>query len=96
MIAAKARELRTAEYADLRNEIEAFLRHIEREQEHRPFTFLDLEELEEDYTKLRRWFDQVRRRDFVDLQCKEEISELLGQCESRLAMPQGQLTGERQ
>ena len=55
---------RANEYAEIVREAELLLAHIARETEHRDFTFAELEELEQDLAKLRRWTDQVRARDY--------------------------------
>ncbi len=79
-----AGEARVAEYEDIRNEITAFLAHIRREQEHRDFSFTELEELDQDLTKLRRWSIQIASREFSASPAATAVSELLAQCEAEL------------
>ena len=79
-----AKEARAAEYTDIRNEITAFLAHIRREQEHRDFSFTELEELDQDLTKLRRWSSQIASREFTASPAASEVSGLLAQCETEL------------
>src|SRR5215207_2681394 len=62
-IAAEASAGRTAEYEEIGREGEGFLAHIARERDHREFTFAEVEELEADLLKLKRWAEQVRARD---------------------------------
>jgi DNA-binding transcriptional regulator PaaX len=62
-IVAQVRRERAAEYAELAREAEGFLEHVGRETAHRAFTLRELEELEGDLEKLRRWVGQVRARD---------------------------------
>jgi hypothetical protein len=54
---------RAEEYAEIAGEAERLRQHIARETEHRDFSFAELEELEEDLAKARRWMDQVQSRD---------------------------------
>ncbi len=62
-ITAEATAARIAEYAEIGRDAEGFLVHIAREREHREFTFAEVEELEADLAKLKRWAGQVRARD---------------------------------
>jgi hypothetical protein len=81
----QARESRAEEYAEIRREAEAFLAHAEREREHREFTFAELEEIEEDLGKLRRWVEQVHARDHFTAPEAAIVDELLGRCEQAVA-----------
>jgi hypothetical protein len=77
---------RSDEYAEVTREAERLLEHITRETNHRDFTFPELEELEEDLTKLRRWLSQVQARDyFPDSSVTAAAEQLLAQCEVALA-----------
>jgi hypothetical protein len=77
---------RADEYAEVIREARRLLEHISRETDHRDFTFVELEELEEDLTKLVRWMNQVRARDyFPDASVAEAAEQLLAQCEAALA-----------
>ena len=77
---------RADEYAEVTREAERLLEHITRETNHRDFTFAELEELEEDLAKLRRWMNQVRARDyFPDSSTTESAEQLLAQCDAALA-----------
>jgi len=63
-ITEQANVARGEEYAEIAREAERFLAHVEREREHREFTFAEVEDLVEDLGKLRRWVEQVRARDY--------------------------------
>jgi hypothetical protein len=76
---------RAQEYDELAREAEGFLAHIRRETEHRVFTYAELEELEGDLAKLRRWTEQVRSRDYFDNAAAAQVSALLDRCEEELA-----------
>jgi ChrB-like protein len=81
-----ADEARRAEYDDIRGEITAFLAHIRREQEHREFSFKELEELDQDLTKLRRWSAQIAAREFTGSAASSEVSDLLAQCQADIGI----------
>ena len=81
---AEFREARGEEYAEINREAEQLLAHIARETEHREFTYAELEELEQDLSKLRRWTDQVRERDYFGESSYATVQTLLEQCERAL------------
>jgi hypothetical protein len=67
-------------------EAERLLEHVARETNHRDFTFAELEELEEDLAKLRRWMSQVRARDyFPNPSATDAAEQLLAECDAALA-----------
>ena len=76
---------RSAEYAEISRDAERLLQHIQRETEHREFTFAELEELEEDLAKLRRWLDQVHARDYFPDESTVHTERLLARCGDALA-----------
>jgi hypothetical protein len=85
-VVAAFRTARSDEYAEVTREAERLLEHISRETDHRDFTFAELEELEEDLAKLRRWSIQIQARDyFPDATITESVAELLAQCNAALA-----------
>ena len=83
-VTAQLRAARAEEYADVAREAERLLEHVRRETEHREFTFAELEELEADLGKLRRWLDQIRARDYFGAEAADRVDELLGRCEAEL------------
>ena len=76
---------RAEEYAEVARETEGFLAHVEREREHRIFTFAEVEELEADLGKLQRWAAQIRARDYVNAKEVATLDELLARGEAALA-----------
>jgi hypothetical protein len=85
-VIAAFKSARSDEYAEVTREAERLLEHIARETDHRDFTFAELEELEEDLAKLRRWSDQVQARDyFPDAAITESAEQLLERCNAALA-----------
>jgi hypothetical protein len=83
-VAAQSREARKAEYEEIGREVEGFLAHVRRETEHREFTFAELEELEEDLGKLKRWVEQVRARDHFGGDAASQVDDLLRRCDEEL------------
>ncbi len=55
-----------------------------REMEHREFTYAELEELEADLGKLRRWTEQVRARDYFGNEAPQDLRDILDRCERAL------------
>lgn len=83
-IVASARTSSAREYRELIEEAGQFLAHVQREHEHRNVTFHELEELEADLGKLRRWSAQVVARDDFGAAGRGEVEQLLAQCEEVL------------
>ncbi len=84
-IAAQANANREEEYAEVAREAERFLEHARREREHRELTFAELEEIEADLGKLKRWVEQIRGRDHFGALSAGRVEELLGECDAALA-----------
>ena len=84
VLKAQFRAGRAEEYAEISREAEQLLAHIARETEHRDFTYAELEELEQDLSKVKRWTDQVRQRDYFGESSFANVQTLLEQCERAL------------
>jgi hypothetical protein len=84
-VAAQFNSARSAEYAEISREAERLLQHVARETEHRDFSFAELEELEEDLNKLKRWMGQVRSRDYFPDGASIQPEHLLERCDEALA-----------
>lgn len=76
---------RSAEYAEIAGEAERLLQHVAQETEHRDFSYTELEELESDLAKIKRWTDQVRARDYFDAGPGQPLMDLLERCDKALA-----------
>lgn len=63
-ILAKARSERAAEYEEIREKTEDFLRDVAKEVRAGNFTLEEVEENEADYRKLERWLEEARGRDW--------------------------------
>jgi hypothetical protein len=58
---------------------------VANETEHRDFSFHELEELEQDLVKLKRWIDQVRARDYFPDSASVSAEQLLERCDNALS-----------
>lgn len=81
---AQFQAARADEYAEITREAELLLAHIARETEHREFTYAELEELEQDLGKLKRWTDQVHDRDYFRESSYAGVQTFLERCEGAL------------
>jgi len=84
-VVAEFRAARADEYAEIAREAERLLEHVARETEHREFTYAELEELEADLSKLKRWCNQIRTRDYFPDGSESRARQLLRQCDRALA-----------
>jgi hypothetical protein len=75
---------RADEYAEISREAEQLLAHVARETEHREFTYPEMEELEQDLGKLKRWTDQVHARDYFSEPSYAGAEGLLQRCDGAL------------
>lgn len=78
-------DARALEYAEVTHEATQFLEHLQREHQHRDFRFSELEELEQDLGKLKRWVAQIGARDYFEAARGAQVAELLSRCEEALA-----------
>ena len=75
---------RAEEYDEIAREADRLTEHVARETEHRQFTYAELEELEGDLGKLRRWTDQVLARDYFGDGAPKDLAAVLDRCEHAL------------
>lgn len=61
------------------------LRHVERERQQQEFTFEEVQELEGDLGKIKRWLSEARERDFWYVTTREEVEKIIEEAEARLA-----------
>jgi hypothetical protein len=76
---------RAAEYGEVQREAQRFLEHARRERAHREFTYAEVEELEADLGKLKRWAAQVRARDYFSALQAATVDALLARCDEALS-----------
>src|SRR5262249_46382685 len=84
-VIAQFKSARVAEYAEISRDAERLLQHVAHETEHRDFSFPELEELEEDLNKLKRWMEQVHSRDYFPTGSSTDLEQLLKRCDEALA-----------
>lgn len=84
-VVAQFRAARAQEYLEIVREADQLLAHVARETDHREFTYAELEELEADLGKLKRWSEQIRARDYFPDIADAEARDRLERCEHALA-----------
>jgi hypothetical protein len=84
-VIGRFKSARSAEYAEISRDAQRLLQHIQRETQHREFTFAEVEELGQDLAKLRRWLDQVHARDYFLDESNVHAERLLTRCGEALA-----------
>jgi len=83
-LSAQFRTARAQEYAEVTQAAEGLLAHVRRETEHRDFSYAEVEELEADLGKIRRWFGQVQARDYFGTPEAGQVADLLTRGEEAL------------
>ena len=82
---ARFQQEREREYSGIIMECHKALKHIEREYEKHEFNFEEVEELEGDLEKIKRWFSEVKKRDFWEVSAQKEAENLISEVETSLA-----------
>lgn len=75
---------RNDEYDEILDKCRDFHRELDKEYAAEHFTYAELEENEEDLTKLRRWFDKVRARDSLGAANAGAVDAALDECDIAL------------
>jgi hypothetical protein len=75
---------RDDEYEEIVDRCEDFLQQVRKEYDAVHFTYAELEENDEDLTKLKRWLDKVRARDVLGAKGVEDAIAALAKCEQSL------------
>jgi hypothetical protein len=76
---------REKEYSGIITECHKALKHIEREHQMNQFSFDEVEELEGDLEKIKRWYSEVRKRDFWESTATSETEKQIKEVEEHLA-----------
>jgi hypothetical protein len=79
-IIERFRQDRAEEYAELKEQSIDFLAEIEKEIKRQNFSFAEYEENEQDFDKLKIWFEKVKQRDFTGSDQAEEAAGWLEDC----------------
>lgn len=72
--------VRDEEYQEFLDKCDDYFREIEKETARENFTFVELEENEDEYNKLIEWLKKITRRDFFGAPLKEKAEEALQKC----------------
>lgn len=83
-IVAGIKEARDDEYEEIKDKCRDFLAGIDKEIVADHFTFGELEENEEDFAKLQRWFAKVRDRDLLGADGRASTEDALAECAKAL------------
>lgn len=75
---------RDEEYKEFIGKCEDFFREIEKETEKKNFNFAEIEENEEEYSKLEKWMKKITARDFFDASLKSSSGDALAKCKELL------------
>jgi DNA-binding transcriptional regulator PaaX len=75
---------RDDEYEEIIDRCNDFLEQVEKEYRSDHFTYAELEENDEDLTKLRNWFAKVSKRDLLSASGRAEVESALKRCEQVL------------
>lgn len=75
---------RDDEYEEIVDRCEDFLQQVEKEYLANHFSYAELEENDEDLTKLKNWFAKVKRRDVLGASGKQATVDAIAKCETKL------------
>ncbi|WP_031420605.1 Chromate resistance protein ChrB [Lachnoclostridium phytofermentans] len=75
---------RDEEYKELLDKCEDFFREIEKETEKENFSFVEVEENEDEYNKLIEWHKKIAKRDFFNASLKTVSAQELEKCKQIL------------
>jgi len=81
---AKFQQEREKEYSEIVAECHKALKHIEWEYERQEFNFEEVEELEGDVEKIKRWLAEITKRDIFGNRVRDEVEKTLGEVEASL------------
>ena len=81
----KFQQEREKEYSELIAECHKTLKHIEWEYIRKEFNFEEVEELEGDVEKIKRWLAEISKRDTFKNEVRNEVEKLLVEVEENLA-----------
>lgn len=80
----KFQQERDKEYSELVAECHKALKHIEWEYERKEFNFEEVEELEGDVEKIKRWLAEITKRDVFHSDVRNEVGIILDKVEKSL------------
>jgi hypothetical protein len=83
-VVAAFNTVRNDEYEEIIDRCQDFLAQVDKEYVAEHFTYAELEENDEDLTKLKNWFEKVRTRDVLSASGRAETAAALERCEQVL------------
>lgn len=83
-ITAKFNQEREQEYTELLSYCQNFHEELRTETEKKNFTFTELEENEEEFNKLTRWFEKIKKRDCFNCHTGKTTEKEIEECKSEL------------
>lgn len=75
---------RNREYAELHEQTEHFMKEVDKETQSKNFSSEEVEEIEQDLLKLKRWTMRIRARDWFGASLGSEVNGRLELCERAL------------
>lgn len=75
---------RDEEYKEFLDKCEDFRNEIKKEIEKNHYSFAEIEENEQELTKLKRWLDEITKRDFFSASLKKKAQMTFVECKERL------------
>lgn len=82
---AKFQQEREKEYSEIIAECHKALKHIEWEYDRKEFNFEEVEELEGDVDKIKRWLAEITKRDIFQSSVRQEVEKILEKVEESLS-----------
>lgn len=76
-IISEFQKARNEEYEEIMEQSERVIYELEREMQKGKFTFAEIEENEEEMTKIQRWMDKVTGRDFFEASGRSAALEMI-------------------
>ena len=75
---------RDEEYKEVLEQCDEYFKEIDKETARENFTFAEIEENEEEFNKLKKWYEKIVARDFFEASLREKTKVILSQCEDVL------------
>ena len=75
---------RDLEYAELLEHSQGFISEIEREIQEKKFSFAELEESEQNFKRLQKWFLKIQKRDYFTAEKSQEANQTIELCHVKL------------
>ena len=83
---ARFQQEREREYSEIITECQKAMKHIEREEQVNQFNIEEVEELEGDFEKIKRWYAETRKRDFWEVAARDKVEKSISEVEASLAV----------